>query len=202
MSTLAVLAISAALAAAPRHVIYVHGKAVEDSGRRPSTRFGIYEYDAILDALRNAGFAVTSEQRPKDTDPSAAAERLVAEVRALIAKGVPASHITVIGASKGGVIAMLASTKLENPDLRYVLLGNCNDTILERHRPRLSGRVLSVYEKSDEFGHSCAAFFAKGAPALREHRELALDLGINHAFLYTPRKEWLEPAIEWARAGK
>src|SRR5215217_6397839 len=112
MSMFAAIGLALALASAPRHLIYVHGKAVEDGGRRPTTRFGIYEYDAILDALRGAGFVVTSEQRPKDADPSASADRLVAEVRVLMAQGVPASHITVIGASKGAVITMLASTRL------------------------------------------------------------------------------------------
>jgi hypothetical protein len=93
---------------------------------------------------------------------------------------------------------MLASTMLQNPDVRYVILGNCNDDILQRFHPRLSGRVLSIYEKSDEFGHTCKAFF-EHAGDLRAHDEIELDLGIGHAFLYSDRKEWLAPATRWAR---
>jgi hypothetical protein len=183
-----------------RYILYVHGKAVEDGGRRPSTRFGIYEYDRILETFRSAGFRVLSEQRRRGADASEAAGRIVLRTRALIRSGVPASHITIIGASKGAVITMLASTQLQNPDVRYVLLGNCNDTVFDRFDIRLSGRVLSIFERSDEFGGSCARFFGR-AGDLRAHGEIPLNLGISHAFLYTPRAEWVGPATEWARTG-
>jgi Alpha/beta hydrolase len=183
---------------ARRYVLYVHGRAVEEGGRRPETRFGVYEYDAILETFRKAGFEVISEQRPKDADPSDSADRVVAAVRRLRRRGVPSSHITVIGASKGSVITMLASTRLADPEIRYVLLGNCNDGILERWKPRLSGRVLSVFERADEYGGTCRRFFEKGHN-LTAHDEVALDIGIGHAFLYSPRPDWVTPAIEWAR---
>lgn len=139
-----------------------------------------------------------STQRPKDADAYASADETVKQIRELIASGVPPSHITVIGASKGSVITMLVSTKLQNPEVRYVIMGNCNDTIFARNDIRLSGRVLSIYEESDEFGHTCAAFFDRHG-ALTAHDEVHLRLGINHSFLYSPLPDWVEPATAWAR---
>jgi hypothetical protein len=192
-------ALASAAAADPAyHVIYVHGKAVEDGGRRPTTGYGVYEYDAILDALQREGFAVSSEQRPSNADPAVFAARVRNEVRKLIDEGADPSDITVIGASKGAVITMLASTLLQEPQVRYVILGNCNDSILERHQPRLSGRVLSIYEATDTFGQSCHRFFER-AGNLTEHDEIKLTLGIGHSFLYTPNPAWLKPAAEWIR---
>lgn len=193
-----ILLLLAALHAQP-HVIYVHGKAVEDGGHRPSTRFGVYEYDAILGAFRREGFVVTSEQRPRDADAVVYAHHVEREVRGLLRAGVPPSRITVVGASKGAVIAMLASTFLQEPDVRYVLLGDCNDWVAKNFDIRLSGRVLSVYETSDQYGTTCRPFFAR-AGKLTKTKEIALHLGIAHAFLYTPRREWLAPAAEWIRA--
>jgi hypothetical protein len=180
------------------HVIYVHGKAVEEGGRRPSTEFGIYEYDAILDAFRRAGFSVTSEQRPRGADVAVYAHRVEREVRSLLRAGVKPSHITVIGASKGAVITMLASTYLQEPEVRYVILGDCNDWVMKNLDVRLSGRVLSIYEVSDEYGTTCKPFFDR-AGKLTESKEIALHLGIKHAFLYSPRPEWLKPAVDWIK---
>ena len=180
------------------HVIYVHAKAVEEGGRRPSTPYGVYEYDAILDAFRREGFIVTSEQRPRGADVTVYAHRVEKEVRTLLRAGVPPSRITVVGASKGAVIAMMASTYLQEPNVRYVLLGDCNDWVMKNLDVRLSGRVLSIYEESDEYGTTCKPFFDR-AGKLTETKEIALHLGIQHAFLYTPRPEWLRPAVDWVR---
>ena len=72
--------------------------------------------------------------------------------------------------SKRHVITRLASTKLQEPEVRYVLLGNCNDSILRDYAPRLSGRVLSVYESIGEFGGTCEKFFKAGGK-LTSHAE-------------------------------
>jgi dienelactone hydrolase len=90
-------------------VIYLHARIVEDSGRRPTDpAFGTYEYDAILDSLRHAGFVVLSDQRPPRTD-SFLATHVARQVDSLRAQVSPRA-ITVMGFSKGGWIAILASS--------------------------------------------------------------------------------------------
>ncbi|MDQ3280945.1 MAG: hypothetical protein M3Q69_06000 [Acidobacteriota bacterium] len=124
-----------------------------------------------------------STQREKDADRSKSADELVAQVRRLLDDGVPPSQITIVGASKGAVITMIASTRLQNRDVGYVILGN-NDWVLDNIEPRLSGRVLSIYEETDEFGHTCGPIFARGSSALEEHEEIALHLSINRVALH------------------
>src|SRR4051812_32391537 len=105
-AALALAAAAAPAEGAPRYVFYLHGAIVEDQGPQGvSPRFGRYDYPGILDAFRRRGFTLVSEVRPRGTDPGAYADRVVAAVRALVARGTPASRITVIGASKGAVIA-------------------------------------------------------------------------------------------------
>ena len=87
-----------------------------------SAKFGAYDYPGIIRALSKNGTRMISEVRPKDTDPSAYADKVVAQVHSQLRAGLPASRITIVGASKGSVIAMLVSTRLKNPRVRYVLL--------------------------------------------------------------------------------
>jgi hypothetical protein len=52
-----------------RYVIYLHGRIIEDQGRRPThPTWGTYEYQQILDRLAAGGLIVVSEQRPPMTD--------------------------------------------------------------------------------------------------------------------------------------
>jgi hypothetical protein len=39
---------------------------------------------------------------------------------------------------------------------------------------------------------------AAGGPAL-DVREIALETGLHHGFLYRPLPEWIEPVVEWSR---
>jgi len=131
-----------------------------------SPRFGPYDYPGIIAEFRKRGFQVMSEVRPKGTDVSAYAGRLTGQIRALLDAEVDPSRITVVGASKGAVIAALASTWLRNPRLRYVLIANCNPWLIRTHDPRLTGEVLSIYEASDDIGKSCGDV-AQRSPAIR-----------------------------------
>lgn len=38
-----------------------------------------------------------------------------------------------------------------------------------------------------------------GACGIGTHREIRLETGLRHGFLYRPLKEWTEPAIAWTR---
>lgn len=181
-------------------VYYLHGAIVEELGvRGVSPRHGEFDYEGILAALRRPGVTVISEVRARGTDPSIYADRIVAQVRADLARGVPAGRITVIGASKGAVIAALVSTRLELPQVRYVLLANCNDWLIRTYDPRLSGRVLSIYDAADEIGRSCDGVRGNASPHLSQYEEIRLETGLGHGFVYRPRPEWVEPASRWAR---
>ena len=115
---------------------YLHGKVVEDLGPRGvNPRWGVYDYPGIIAALEKEGIKVVSEVRPKDTDPSAYADKVVADIRARIRSGISPSRITVAGASKGSVIAALVSTRLRNAQVRYVLLANCNQWLIREMNP-------------------------------------------------------------------
>jgi hypothetical protein len=183
----------------PRYVYYLHGKLIEDLGPAGvSPRFGAYDYVGILRAFDGAGLTVISEVRRKDTDPSAYADKIVAEIRNKLAGGVPADNITIVGASKGAVIAMLVSTRLRVNGVRYVFLANCNDWMERTFAPRFTGDVLSIYEASDDLGQSCRPI-AMRSPALRRFEEIRLDTGLGHGIVYRSLIDWVDPATAWAK---
>jgi hypothetical protein len=182
-----------------RYVFYLHGRIVEEQGRRPiDPAFGAYEYDAILDSLRRAGFTVLSEQRAPGIAIDTFVTRVTGQVDSLLRAGVPPEAITVIGFSRGGAIAILASSRLNNPALNYVFMAACGPWAFERPDIRVTGRLLSLYETSDTLGASCAPLFERrGAGSVV--REVPIALGLGHGTFYQPRSEWLAPAIAWAR---
>jgi hypothetical protein len=187
------------VSAEERYLFYLHGRIIEEKGVRPTDpRYGIYEYEQILDALRREGFIVISEARAKGTDPKEYAKRVVGQVRSLLGRNVPPQNITVVGASKGAVITMLVSTALRNRDVNFVIMSNCNDWVLENFEVDLYGNVLSIYDHKDEFGETCQKIFNK-ASGLKRSKEIVLKLGTGHAILYKPLREWIDPTTEWAR---
>jgi hypothetical protein len=92
---------------------------------------------------------------------------------------------------------MLISTVVANRDVRYVIMSNGNDWVLDTHKPNLHGAVLSIYDYKDEFGSTCRSIFDK-ASGLSRHDEVKVMLGIGHALLYKPYEEWVGPAVKWA----
>jgi len=185
--------------AGARYCYYLHGKIVEDLGPHgASTRFGAYDYPGIVAALEKEGLTVISEVRPANTDPSAYADRLVEEIRARIRSGTSSSHIIVLGSSKGAVIASLVSARLGEDGVRYVFIAYPAPALLSRIRPDLRGEILSIYEASDDIGHSCSDALS-GAASLRTFEEIRLYTGLGHGIQFRPVKEWVKPAAAWAR---
>jgi hypothetical protein len=185
-----------------RYVFYLHGRIIEDQGVRPThPEFGVYEYEEILDSLAAEGFQVVSEARKKDTDVGAYAEKVANDVHYLLAKDVPPDRITVIGFSKGGVIAIFASEKLANKDVNFVFMAACGRWLQRREEsPQVCGRILSIHEKSDEIGRSCAGLF-DGSRAELTTKEITIDTGKRHGAFYVPRSEWLRPVVLWIKQG-
>ena len=189
-------------AAGPRHVIYLHGRIIQEtqSSRPQHPRFGRYELDEILEAFRDRGFEVTGEIRPKSASFSDSADRVATQVRQLLDSGVTAENVMVVGGSMGGAMALLVSTRLQQPDVRFGILGACMSGIVggfgtsEGQGP--AGRVLSIREKSDDFTEPCPPWSGEREGLVV--REIVLETGLAHGFLYRPLPEWVDPVVEWA----
>ncbi len=180
-----------------RHLFYLHGAWIEQGGlERSHPRHGRYEYQAIVQAFAERGFVVISEARKGEIDPEAYAHKVAAQVRRLLEAGVPASHLTVIGHSKGGNIALIAASELPEEKLSFVIMAGCGrrgsafgqsfDRFLEERAARLRGRLLSIFDASDRVAGSCREAFEKAAVA--ESSEVVLQTGRGHALMrYTTR---------------
>jgi pimeloyl-ACP methyl ester carboxylesterase len=202
---LAPVAAEAGVDVGPRHVIYLHGRIVQEqqSARPHHPEFGDYELEKILAAFRNRGFVVSGEMRPKPASVSESADRVVDQVRRLLDSGVPPQRITVVGASMGGGIAVLASARLQNPKLRFGVLGVCfsqaEASVARDGGPHPAGRILAIREASDDLTNPCPPWTADGGTQSRiDVREVVVNTGLRHGFLYRPLPEWLEPVVEWA----
>lgn len=185
------------------YLFYLHGKIVEDQGPEAvSPEFGPYRFQGIVDAFKAKEFVVIGEIRPKGTDGAKFAKRVTQQVRMLIAKGVPAEHIAVIGASKGAGIALLVSDQLGPIGVKTVLLAICNHSTLESWKKNsvcAKGTVLSIYDFKDAIAGSCKELFARCVSDLTDYREIEIKLGKGHGLLYEPFPEWVEPAAQWVR---
>jgi pimeloyl-ACP methyl ester carboxylesterase len=198
--------VAAAQEGGPRHLIYLHGRIVQEqqSARPRHPEFGYYELEAILKAFRKRGFVVTGEIRPKDASLTASADHVASQVRGLLASGIPAPRITVVGGSMGAAIALLAAVKLQNPALNFCVLSPCMSLsvpqLLAEQGAKPMGRVLAIREKSDEMSEPCPAWHDDaGSRASLVVREIVLETGLRHGFLYRPLPQWVEPTVEWAK---
>ena len=187
---------------AGKFLFYLHGGIVQQQGADAvSPYYGPYLYLDILDSLSRRGFHVISEVRPKDVDEVSYAEKLKAQVDSLRTRGVPSKNIILLGASLGAYVALEACLKIDDPDIKYILLGLCSAYAIDYFAPRkkgFAGHFLSIYEASDEKG-SCAKLFygPTEAPARITFEEIQLHMGNSHAFLYKPYPEWIEPVTDW-----
>jgi len=203
-SVLAAYAFPESIDPAKRYLFYLHGKIIEDQGiPAASPDYGEYEYEAILKKLSGYDFVVISEQRPKDTDGVEYAKKVATQAAVLFNAGVPAKHITVVGASKGAGIAVYVSHFLENKAVNFVILAICHPdevSILKQQQIHLYGNVLSIYDSTDEFAGSCQDLFAfSEGKGITRHAEIVLNIGTGHGILYKPLDEWITPVVEWAR---
>ncbi len=184
------------------YIIYLHGRIIEDQGPRPThPTYGVYEYRKVLEALAADGAVVVGEQRAPNSDIDEFASRVAEQVRALVAAGVAPERISVVGFSKGGGIAIRASALVRNPRVNFVFLAACGSGDFSGVDLQVWGRILSVYEASDEIGRSCAGLFAKaGETGMR--LEMEINVGERHGTFYRPHAEWVDPVRRWVRGAR
>jgi hypothetical protein len=182
-----------------RYVIFSHGRIAEGNDPRPvSPEFGVYDFPALSASLfADSNFNLIAPQRPK-SDDDAYADTLVAWVRALLAAGVPAGRITLVGFSRGSYLTLIASARLADAGINTAVMAICQNGDVENDPPlKLGGNLLSIYESSDAYG-SCANL-ARRSP-LKSFKEVTVSTGLKHGVFFEPRAVWMKPLKEWIAA--
>lgn len=183
-------------------VFYLHGKIVENQGANAVDNVngnGAYKYQDILDSLKKRNFTVISEVRKPNTSVTSYAQSVAHQIDSLLRTNIKAQNITVIGASKGSIIAMYVSTYVKNKDLNYVFIGACDDETFNRCSDiQYYGNILSIYEKSDSLNGSTCKKFRDKSSTVSRYKEIEINTGLRHGFLFRPIQEWLVPAVSWA----
>lgn len=180
-----------------RFIIYLHGKIIEDEGvNAEHPEHGRYEYFETLSYLATSGGKVISEVRSSGTNGVEYAEIVTGWITHLLDAGVPPQNISVVGFSKGAGIAIFVSDMLKNPDINFVLIGICGDWINSNTAIVLSGRVLSLFETSDDLGGSCQDL-ADRSPGITGFKEISYSTGEGHGAFYQAESFWLDAVLEW-----
>lgn len=190
-----------------KYIFFLHGKIVETygpNGRHSS--FGIYDYHGIVKSFENLGFKVISEVRPKGTKLNKYAGKILRQIKTLLAYGIPPEQITVVGFSKGCTITFLVSAKLKNSGVNFVLMSGCSHNgthVRRRHKKLISqsvqsmkGRFLSIYDESDPKCDICQRILTNTSNETI-FNEIKVKNGLGHSLFYRPRRDWLEPIVEW-----
>lgn len=179
-------------------LIYLHGAIIEEQGMKAThPQFGTYDYAEILQAFADRGFTVIAEARPAGTRPEIYADHVIGQVRQLLDGGIPADHVTVVGFSKGGVIALLASRIIGREDVTWIVQAGCGPWTERLPDFVPAGRVLSQIDGADDVAQSCETLFDR-MPEGAVFDENTLDLGTGHGAFYKVSPSWFEPAVEWA----
>lgn len=183
-----------------RFIFFLHNRFLEEHDLNElHPEFGRTEYLEIINEFKKSGFEVISEKRNGNVNAREYASGIVAQIDSLIINGTEPKNITVVGTSKGGYIAQYVSTLANNPNLNFVFIASFRDEdILNIPEINYCGNILTIYEKSDPFGVSAKVRVENSSCEIKHFKEIELDTGMRHGFLFKPLKEWIEPTIKWA----
>jgi len=183
-----------------RYIFFLHNRFLEEHQLNEAhPEFGRTEYLEIITEFKKNGFIVISEKRTGNVNPREYASRVVIQIDSLLTTGIDPKKITVVGTSKGGYIAQYVATLANNPNLNFVFIASFRDSDIE-NIPEINycGNILTIYEKSDPFGVSAVMRKETSTCDIKHFKEIELNTGIGHGFLFKPLKEWIQPTISWA----
>jgi len=183
-----------------RFIFFLHNRFLETHELDEfHPEYGRTEYKEIISEFRKKGFNVISEKRDGNVNAREYAIGIVNQIDSLLQNGIASRKITIVGTSKGGYIAQYVSTLAENPDLNFVFIGSFQNNDIETI-PDINycGNILTIYEKSDPFGVSAIERKRNSSCKIKEFKEIELNTGLGHGFLFKPLDEWIQPTIKWA----
>jgi len=183
-----------------RFVFFLHNRFLETHELEEShPEFGRTAYREIVSEFEKNELKVISEKRNGNVNAREYAQGVVNQIDSLISTGVKPNKITVVGTSKGGYIAQYVSTLANNPELNFVFIASFRANDLQ-NIPEINycGNILTIFEKSDSFGVSAIERKQNSTCEIENYKEIELNTGMGHGFLFKPLKEWIEPTVKWA----
>jgi hypothetical protein len=180
-----------------KYIFYLHGKIIEIQGKNAvSEEFGNYEFDNIVNALKMENSEIFAEVRHKNVDYLEYANKVSNQIDSLINLGINPKNITIIGASKGAIIASNISNMNSNP-VNYVFLAGNNDYQEEHNNWEFHGQILCFYDSSDTIAGKNYNYWMNKPNYTTTFQQIKIDKNLGHGFLYKPYKEWIEPTKKW-----
>ncbi|WP_286752190.1 MULTISPECIES: hypothetical protein [Sphingobacterium] len=183
-----------------KYVFFLHNKFLEVHPLNElHPKYGPAAYTAILEKLQSTNSVILSEKRKPGTDPKIYAKKLILKIDSLHNGGVPYDHISIVGTSQGGYIAQYISYYAKNPDLKFVFIGSSfkNDSMNEDRKFQLYGKILSINEKSDVGAELLSRQLRFKNSDLKSFKEIILNTGLEHGFLFRALDEWIMPTKAW-----
>lgn len=184
-----------------RYVFYIHDASVAVYPCSTTGQYPINGYNQILEALRDEGFHVISENRPAEADIYQYALKIAEDIKDLIRAWIPQENITLVATSQGATIGSVVSSLLKKEGINYVLLHayNPEKPINQSNtKIRLTGNVLSICA-SQTISQSPVSSIDWDTSTTHKYEEVRLLVLENPSILHTPCKEWLEPTVNWAK---
>lgn len=183
-----------------RFIFFLHNRFLETHEfNELHPEFGRTEYQKIIAKFEKSGFKVISKKRNGNVNAREYAIGIVHQIDSLIKQGTQPNKITVVGTSKGGYIAQYVSTLANNPKLNFVFVASFRNSDIQ-NIPEINycGNILTIYEKTDPFGVSAIERKENSTCEIEHFKEIHLNTGMGHGFLFKPLKEWINPTINWA----
>jgi len=183
-----------------RFIFFLHNRFLETHELNElHPKFGRTEYNEIITEFKKSGLRIISEKRNGNVNARDFAISIVTQIDSLIKKGIEPQKITIVGISKGGYIAQYVSTLANNPNLNFVFIASFrNSDIQDIPEINYCGNILTIYEKSDPFGVSALERKKTSSCEIKHFKEIELNTGMGHGFLFKPLKEWIKPTVKWA----
>ena len=180
-----------------RHIFYMHGRIIEEQGKDAySEKFGKYELDSIVSSLRVDNSIVHCEVRRENVESIDYARFVSKQVDSLINSGVKPIDISIVGASKGAIIAANISTLNQHP-INYVLIAGNNNYQEENNDWKFHGQVLCIYDLSDSIAGKHYDYWEHKDNSTARFKQLEIRTNLGHGFLYKPMEIWMKPTKKW-----
>lgn len=179
------------------HIFYIHGRIIEQQGKDAfCEEFGKYELDSIISVLKFEKSVVHYEIRKENVEPREYAIKISKQIDSLIHLGVIPTNITVIGASKGAIIASNISNLNLNL-INYVFLAGNNEYQEMNNNWKFHGQVLCIYDLSDGIAGKNYNYWKNKENYTTKFEQIELKTNLGHGFLYKPLDAWIKPTKKW-----